>query len=387
MAIKQKGASTSTTDKITVAKNLATMIETFSKEKLKSQILPNEFVPEPSRTAIKKILELSELDLNHWLKIIYNIEGEFTKIKYPDIALLDGEVKLFIDDIAYPVSALLASDYFIATEKVGENGKTKAAIYNYYGHVSIKNSGLGTESLPINYWCDSTVRLETGMLCDEEYLKEHLYDYIFPLNTLEPGVYSVSEYGKTGNFYNCKIGNRFYYIGEKQATEQLPAREKEGLPLAVVVNTPDEKGKKSTYVEGFAYAMALKKFVIGLGVQPTDEILKAKAGLHIFEKPIRLEVAGLQDCTNQDGTKQKAVCCTHDDKAVTLYCNSPMKTKVNNGFFNLHGEDTYEGYYMEIKGVELGSKGYQYKITFHAPENVTVDESMTDLLSNLKLAA
>lgn len=384
MAIKQKNATATNSDKITVAKNLVTMIETFSKEKLKTQVLPNKFVPEPSRTAIKKILEIAALDLSHWFKIIYNMDGEFTKIKYPDIALLEGEVRLFIDDVAYDASVLLANDYFIATEKEGKN-KTGESVYNYYGHVSIKNSGLGTETLPINYWCDSSVRLETGMLCDEEYLKEHLYEYIFPLSTLTPGVYSITEYGKTGNFYNCKIGDRFYYISEKQATEQLPAREKEGLPLAVVVSSPDEKGKKITYIEGFAYAMALKKFVIGLGVQPTDEVLKAKAGIYIFENPIRLSVTGLQDSTSQDGTKQKAVCCLHDGKAVTLYCNSSMKTKVNNGFFNLHDDDTYEGYYMEIKGVELGGKGYQYKITFHAPENLSVDDSMQDLVANLRL--
>jgi hypothetical protein len=386
MAIKQKNAIAANGNKVTTAKVLVDMVEFFTKQKLVSQILPNASIPEPLRSAILKVIEIASLDINHWLKVVYTVENEFKIIKNPDFALVEGEVRLVINDVLYDPSTLLASDYFITTEKEGKN-KAGEPVYNYYGSVSIKNSGLGTEVLPVNYWCDSNTRLEAGMLCDEEYLKEHLYEYIFPLSTLAPGVYSVTEYGKTGNFYNCKIGDRFYYISEKQATEQLPAREKEGLPLAVVVSSPDEKGKKITYIEGFAYAMALKKFVIGLGVQPTDEVLKAKAGLHTFENPIRLDVTGLQDCTSQDGTKQKAICCLHNGKAVTLYCNSKMKTKVNNGFFNLHGDDTYEGYYMEIKGVELGSKGYQYKITFHAPENVSVDDSMQDLMANLQLAS
>jgi hypothetical protein len=409
MALKTKEAKLQATatangngKKATTSDRLTALIATFQKiasnpelqKKAFTQPMHTEKLPQPLKDAVLKIQEIAEVPLeeqSYWLKCVFRRDKSFSGIKNPEIALVHGKPSLIIDNHVYDALPLLSSDFFQVAEKEGKN-KAAETIWSYYGYITIKNSGLGTEALPITYWTEPSNRYESSMMCDEEYLVNNLYEYIFPLSTLDSGTYSIEEYGKNGKFFTCTIDNTLYYLTEEQVTKQLDVRKHEKKPLNIIVSEPIAIEKdgikstyKSTYVEGFARANSIKSFIADLNIQPGDEELKSK-GLFLFETPITLDVKGITESQykNKEGdtVKSKVVTVIYSNRQLNLIANSPIKKAIDTGTFNLKDGESLDGYQIHIRGVKFGNKGYEYQISFTVP-SVNVEESMTDLFEDL----
>ena len=360
----------------------------FSKQQLQQSLaLPTDKLYPVLRAAIRELEKYAGMPAkDSFLKVMYN-KGEFVGLKVPEIALVKGEISIISQNVVYPAKTLLSQKEGITFQRAGE-AKNKNVQYFLVG-VSKENEETG--NLPFKVWLNPESELDTYKLkAKREYLKENLFEYVFPSDTLSDGKYTVTSWKKNGKFFTLTIDGLQYHAKEKHIA-QLNTRNQEGKSTTLVLDGMRslklEDGTRvefrNVYVDGFEPAVYLKNLIGTYLSLPSLEELAEKKSI-VFPEPLVLNILGTSEAAIGDKTQVIIKCQTLDGKQHAIVPNAALRRAYDLGKFNVA---SFDGYQIRIVAVEHYN-GYAFKLDWIIPQSsINTDEVTTDLADALGLVA